>query len=232
MISGKEIAGQRQPDSWIDRFSGLAALDDEIRDILVARGRLVRVRAGDTVFGPAHPPDQLLLLIEGRLKVQQVSEQGRELVLYRVEAGESCVMTNACMLAFEDHAAEGIAETDIVAAAIPRTVFDDLVARSAPFRSFIFSAYSRRIADLLRVIDERTFQRFDIRLAQRLLDLAREGVVHATHQHLAAELGTAREVVSRQLGDFQRRGLVAQARGEITLRDGQALRALAASSTP
>jgi CRP/FNR family transcriptional regulator len=76
------------------------------------------------------------------VRVQQLAENGREVVLYRVTAGESCVMTTACMLAYEDYSAEGIAETDVTAAAVPRAVFDELVATSKDFRTFVFTAYS------------------------------------------------------------------------------------------
>jgi CRP/FNR family transcriptional regulator, anaerobic regulatory protein len=139
------------------------------------------------------------------------------------------VLTTACLLAYEDYSAEGIAESAVSAVAIPRAVFDDLVSNSVEFRTFVFTAYSKRITDLFLVIEEIAFRRMDIRLAQRLLELGgAEGVIHATHQQMAAELGTAREVVSRQLSEFQRREWVAQARGEIRIANRRALEDLAA----
>lgn len=98
------------------------------------------------------------------------------------------------------------------------------------FREFIFKAYSRRITDLFTLIDDIVFQRMDVRLAARLLDLAEDGVVRATHQVLGNELGTAREVVSRTLSEFQRRGWIEQARGEIRLVGRAGLERLARSS--
>jgi CRP/FNR family transcriptional regulator len=204
-------------ESWIDRFTGLSRLPPDLRAALVAGSRVVTVPAGTQVFAPGQSADNLLLLLSGTVRVQQRSDTGREVFLYRVNAGESCVLTTACMIADEDYSAEGIAETEVTAVAIPRTTFDDLAGRSALFRNFVFRAYSRRIADLFGLIDDIVFQRMDVRLAGRLLDLARDGTVHATHQVLAAELGTAREVVSRTLAEFQRRGWVEQARGEIRI---------------
>ena len=205
---------------WIAGFGGLSRLDASVRDTLIQKSVVVTVPEGTVIFGPGKSPENLLLLLEGRVRVQQVSEAGREIVLYRVEAGESCVLTTACLLAHEDYSAEGIAETDIRAAAIPRAVFDKLISRSVDFRNFIFTAFSKRIADLFLVIEEIAFQRLDIRLAQKLLELARgTGQIRATHQQMAAELGTAREVVSRQLGEFQRRGWIGQSRGVIDLLD-------------
>lgn len=217
-------------DAWIERFAGLSSLSEDIRRTLVSRSAVVRVPAGHVIFGPGRSPDNLLLLTEGTVRVYQTSESGREIVLYRVEAGQSCVLTTACLLAHEDYTAEGVAETDVEAVAIPRAVFDELMAGSGVFRAFVFTAYSRRITDLFRVIDEVAFGHIDVRLAQRLVTLAR-GMkeIRVTHQQLAAELGTAREVVSRQLHEFQRKGWVSQARGVISLLDTASLRHIADS---
>lgn len=214
---------------WISQFPGLAKLGPDLRATLLTQSLILTVPAGTVVFGPGKPPEHLLLLLDGRVRVQQTSEEDREIVLYRVAAGESCVMTTACLLAHEDYSAEGIAETDVRAAAIPRALFDDLASRSVEFRTFIFTAYARRMSDLFMVIEEIAFQRLDIRLAQKLIELARDtGQIRATHQQLAAELGTAREVISRQLGEFQRRGWIGQARGVVDLLDPAAIGRLAA----
>jgi CRP/FNR family transcriptional regulator len=214
---------------WIEQFPGLSRLEPGVRDVLTGKSTVVTVPEGRVIFGPGKSPENLLLLLEGRVRVQQVSEAGREIVLYRVEAGQSCVLTTACLLAHEGYSAEGIAETDVRAVAIPRTVFDDLIARSDTFRTFVFTAYSKRITDLFQIIEDIAFQRVDIRLAQRLLDLERgTGQIKATHQQLAAELGTAREVISRQLGEFQRRGWIRQSRGSVELVDTAGLERLAA----
>lgn len=213
--------------NWIDRFTGLSRLEPRIRDILVSRSTVIRVPSGTVIFGPGKSPENLLLLLSGTVRVQQLSDTGREVVLYRVHAGESCVLTTACLLAYEDYSAEGVAETEVEAVAIPRKVFDELIAQSETFRTFVFSAYSKRITDLFHVIEEIAFRRMDIRLAQKLLELEKDGVVKSTHQQMAAELGTAREVISRQLSEFQRRDWVAQSRGQIELKDRAAIEKLA-----
>jgi CRP/FNR family transcriptional regulator len=215
---------------WIDRFPALDGLSADLKQVLAARSAVVRAPRGTRIFGPGQAPDHLLLSLSGTVRVQQTSESGREIVLYRVDAGQSCVLTTACLLAQQDYMAEGIAETDVEAVAIPRATFDDLVSRSHAFRSFVFEAYGKRIADLFRIIDDVAFGHVDVRLADRLLVLAGAGdTLRVTHQQLAAELGTAREVVSRQLTEFQKRGWITQARGCITLADRSALSRLAAS---
>lgn len=170
----------------------------------------------------------MLFLLAGSVRVQQQSESGREIVLYRIQPGESCVLTTACLLGHDDYSAEDIADTVLRAAAIPRPVFDEFVATSAEFRTFAFQAFATRITDLFLMIDEVAFQRIDVRLAQKLRELENdEGTVIATHQELSIELGTAREVVSRQLQEFQRRGWIGQSRGAIVLKDAAALADLA-----
>jgi CRP/FNR family transcriptional regulator len=217
--------------SWIDNFKGLSQLPVDICAELEAGSEIISVPAGTEIFAPGQTADNLWLLLEGTVRVQQKSATGRDIFLYRVHAGESCVLTTACMLAFEDYSAEGTAETDVRAVAIPRKTFDDLVAKSPVFREFVFTAYSRRITDLFTLIDDIVFQRMDVRLASRLLELADgDNVVHATHAALGTELGTAREVISRTLSEFHRRGWVKQSRGEVRLVGRQGLERLVKSS--
>jgi len=215
---------------WTDRFKGTKALPRSVRDRLLNVALIRDHKKGYQVFGPENVPDSLIFLYEGAIRVSQTSGNGRDIVLYRVDAGESCVLTTACMLAEEAYNAEGIAETNIKVVALPKMSFDRLVAEEPAFRSFVFAAYSRRLIDLLRVVDDVAFGRIDVRLAERLLMLAGEDKeVAATHQEIASELGTAREVISRVLHDFQKRGLISQSRGRIALSNKSSLRAIAES---
>ena len=216
---------------WTERFQGTAALPRPVRDRLLDHARIMRFPAGKTVFNPDNIPDSLMFLVDGTIRVSQSSEGGRDIVLYRVEAGDSCVLTTACMLAEEAYNAEGTAETDVVAVILPRVSFDRLVAEELAFRTFVFNAYSRRLIDLLRVVDDVAFGRIDVRLAERLIALAGDGNdISATHQQLASELGTAREVISRVLQDFSKRGLIQTTRGQITMTNAADLRAIAQST--
>lgn len=215
-------------DEWVERFPGLSRLEPSIKQLLLSRSAIVEVPKGTMVFGPGNSPENMLFLLDGTVRVQQVSETGHEIVLYRIQAGQSCVLTTACLLAYDNYSAEGISETAVQAAAVPRDVFDDLVAQSKSFRDFVFAAFSKRITDLFLMIDEVAFQRMDVRLADKLLGLSKgQDVIATTHQKLSVELGTAREVVSRQLQEFQRRGWIEQARGSVSLLDRQQLESLA-----
>lgn len=213
---------------WTERFTGTKGLPRRVRDRLLQVANVRNFPKGALIFGPSKVPDGLLFLHDGTIRVSQSSESGREIVLYRVEAGESCVLTTACMLAEEAYNAEGTAETDVTVVSLPRAAFDQLAGDAPEFRDFVFAAYSRRLVDLLRVIDDVAFGRMDVRLAERLLALGGDRKeIAVTHQDLAGELGTAREVISRILHDFQKRGLIEQSRGRIALTNKPSLRQLA-----
>ena len=215
-------------EEWVERVAGLSRLGPLVKELILSRSTVIEVPSGTTIFGPGNSPENMLFLLDGTVKVQQVSDTGHEIVLYRIQAGESCVLTTACLLAYEHYSAEGIAETAVQAAAIPRAVFDDLVAQSKSFRDFVFAAFSKRITDLFLMIDEVAFQKLDVRLADKLIGLADDhDLVATTHQKLSVELGTAREVISRQLQEFQRRGWIEQARGSVSLLNRAELQKLA-----
>jgi len=204
--------------SWVNRFDGLKDLDEALLEPLVGCSKVVTIEKGSVIFGPAKAPEHLVMLLDGIIQVQQISDSGKEIVLYRVHAGSSCVLTSACVLAYEDYSARGIAETEIEAALIPRNTFDDLMGESRDFRHFVMSAFTTRLTDMFHMIEEVAFKRIDHRLAHALIELSEQSsVVKATHQNLAAELGSAREVVSRQMAEFQAKGWVLQHRGMIEI---------------
>lgn len=214
--------------SWTAAFDGLHDIEADHQELLERASRVVALPSGSRIYGPGQAPESFLLLLEGTVRVQQVSESGRELVLYRVSAGESCALTTACLMSHDDYLAEAVAETPVRAVAVPRDVFNDLVTRSTAFRRFVLQAFSSRMVDLFRIIDDIAFQRLDIRLAQKLIELAHgETTISTTQQQLAAELGTAREVVSRVLGELARRGAIALGRGSIQILNRGALDRLA-----
>ena len=217
------------PLDWIPRFPELTKLTHAEQQRVAESAQVVELPAQTTVFAPGLPAENFLLLLDGTVRVQQVSSGGREIVLYRVTGGESCIMTTACLLSQDTYNAEGITETPVQAVAVPKATFDEMMARSAEFRRFVFADYSSRITDLLHVVEEVAFERIDKRLAQKLAELADpEGHLSLTHQELAVELGSAREVISRHLKEFQRRGWLDMTRGQIKLRDPAALTRLTA----
>ncbi len=211
---------------WLVSFPQLAALAPQDQALLIQRASIAQLPAQTTIFAPGAPAENFLLVLSGVVRVQQVSSGGREIVLYRVAGGESCIMTTACLLAQDTYNAEGLTETPVTAVIVPKATFDELMARSATFRRFVFANYASRLTDLLHLVEEVAFERIDKRLGQKLLERAdADGRVAATHQELAVELGSAREVISRHLKEFQRRGWLHLTRGCINIADKPALTA-------
>lgn len=192
-------------------------------DVLVD-AQAATLRAGDIVFSPGTACERFLFVLSGTVAVSLTGRRGRPVGLYRVGPGQACVMTTACLLSGEGYAAEGRAETDVVARLVPAARFRASLAGSEAFRDLVFDAFAERLADMMRTIESVAFEPVGDRLAARLLALAGpEGTAHCTHDALAGELGTAREVVSRQLASWEAAGLIARQRGTITLLDRAAL---------
>jgi CRP/FNR family transcriptional regulator len=223
-----EHAKQTMAAEWIETFAPLAGLDGATRHLLAKAASLMTLPAGAVAFSPGQQCDAYVLVISGSVRVHMISETGREIVLYRVEGGQTCILTTACLLADMSYAAEAIAETEVRVALLPQPAFRELMARSTVFRDFVFQAFGNRIADLLLVVEEVAFRRIDLRLARLLLDRREAtGSVRLAHHDIAVELGTVREVVSRQLKDFERRGWVTLHRGRVDVCAPVKLRELA-----
>ncbi|MCL2658179.1 MAG: Crp/Fnr family transcriptional regulator [Betaproteobacteria bacterium] len=204
--------------------------DAELAETLAKAAQPVSAPTGAQLFAPGAPCRQFLLLLDGVVRVQALASNGREIVLYRIYPGGSCVVTTSCLLGGLAYPATGIAETPIQAAALPTPTFERLLAESPAFRNFVFSAYATRLTDLVARIEEVALERIDARLARLLLRLAppTSNIIERTHQDLAADLGSAREVVSRQLKTFEQSGWVELQRGRIHLLDRDALETLVA----
>ncbi len=208
---------------WLSSYPAIGGLEPAARERLATRGQRISAPAGAPLFQPGAECGNFLFLLDGTVRVQMVAENGREIVLYRVGGGETCIMTTACLMAHQGYGAEGIAETAIEAIAVPEPAFRELLATSATFRDFVFDAFGTRLADLMVLIEEVAFRRLDLRLADLLLKRGGGGAMEVTHQELAVELGSVREVVSRVLKEFERKGWVALARGRISVADAKGL---------
>jgi CRP/FNR family transcriptional regulator len=197
--------------------------DVALADVL-GRAQELRVPAGTQMFGEGSPCRQFPLVLEGSIRVSKCSE-GRELPLYRVAAGESCVLTSGCLVGARDYPATGVVEQDARLVVLPRAVFDELMATHPPFRQYVFALFADRLAELMALVEAVAFHRLDRRLASTLLGRGR--VVALTHQQLADELGSVREIVTRLLRGFSDQGLVRLTRGAIEVLDAVALRRVA-----
>lgn len=201
-----------------EKFPELEKLSDDNQKLLEQGMQISHSPVGTVMFSEGRECQGYVMLLEGTVRVQKTSEDGREITLYRVEAGESCIMTTTCLISDEQYGAEGIAETDIMVAIIPPGIFNRLLAQSDQFRHFVFEVYAKRMSMLMMLVDEVVFKKLDKRLAQTLLDKKADHFA-VTHQELALELGSVREVVSRQLKVFERQKMIRLGRGVIDILD-------------
>ena len=200
---------------------------------LAARGggALVKFRAGDVLFRPGDAPKGWIVIERGRVRVGLSAETGREVTLYRLEAGDSCLLTTSALLACDSLPAEATAETEVEARFLPTAVFERLIGEDAEFRRAALKNYAERITDLVLVIEDVLFRGLPVRLARWLVAQVGEPALDVTHQAIANELGSAREVVSRVLARFEREGLIESERGRIRVVDPAGLKRIAASRT-
>ena len=184
----------------------------------------VSLPSGATVFDEHQPCRGFPFVLEGAIRVAKLSASGRELPLYRVVAGENCIITSSCLLGHADYNARGVSEGETTLALLPRALFDEMLGVPV-FRDYVFSLFSERMAELMQLVEEVAFRKLDQRLAALLLGKGR--VVHATHQQLADELGSVREMVSRLLKGFAEQGLVRLGREQVEVLDASGLRKMA-----
>ncbi len=215
----------RQLQRAIELLPPLHDLPAALRVRLQTESQLLHLPAGYTLFHEQAACAAFPLVLEGSIRVSKCSAQGREILLYRVSPGESCVLTCGCLLGELSYAALGVTETAVEMIAMPRPLFDALISGHSPFRRYVFSLFATRLSELMLIIEDVAFHRLDQRLAAWLL--AKGPDIRATHQAIADELGSVREMVSRLLGHFADRGLVQPGREHITVIDAAALQALA-----
>ena len=182
------------------------------------------IPAGTVIFDERQPCQGFPFIVRGGIRVIKLAPNGRELPLYRVLPGETCVITSSCLLGHADYNARGIAESDTTLVLLPRPLFDEAFNQPA-FRDFVFQLFSERISELMQLIEEVAFRKLDQRLAGLLLGKGQW--LHTTHQQLADELGSVREIVSRLLKGFSEQGLVRLGREQIEILDPAGLRRMA-----
>jgi CRP/FNR family transcriptional regulator len=204
-----------------DLYPVLAKLPAAMAERVMAQMQTITVPGGTVVFDEHQDCMGFPFVISGDIRVLKPSASGRELPLYRVLPGESCIITSSCLLGHTSYNARGVAEGKTTLALMPRGLFDELLAEPT-FRDFVFHLLSERVADLMQIIEEVAFQKLDQRLAGLLLGKGR--LVHATHQQLADELGSVREMVGRLLKGFAEQGLVRLSREQVEILDPAGLR--------
>ena len=194
-------------------FPSLAALPEPLAREVEGQAQKLDAPAGTLLFDVGMACQALPLLLEGRIKVSKRAENGREIRLYSVRPGELCIVTVSCLLGGEPYPATGVAETAVSALGLPRALILRLMAEHPPFREMAFNLFSERLTGLMQLVEEVAFRKLDQRLAAWLLE--RGPLIAASHQAVADELGSVREIVSRLLKHFEEEGCVRLGRERI-----------------
>jgi CRP/FNR family transcriptional regulator len=187
---------------------------------ILATMRFRDMEAGTTILREGQVCAGIPFVLSGAIRVFKTAESGREISLYRVEGGQSCILSLGCGSGIASFPASVVAEKRTEAAFIPRELVMKLFAEGPSFRDWVLDEYARRMAEVMELVEEVAFRKVDERLAQWLAERGAEapgGLVTATHQELADQVGTSREVVSRILKDWEDRGAVEIQRGSLRL---------------
>ncbi len=199
---------------------GIKKIKDQFLNHIIVK----QFPAGQIICWEGDVCGQLAVVLSGNVRVYKVGESGREITLYRIEESDSCILTASCILSQIRFPALAVVEKEVRAALIPAHILRDWVNKYDVWRMYVFELMSKRLADVIETVEEIAFRRVDVRIAELLAELATEQEqIVMTHQEIAYELGTAREVVSRILKDFERAQMITLSRGTIIVKDKQAL---------
>lgn len=195
-------------------------LDAPAHAILRDMGVPVSLPLHSVLFRQGEPCAGYLIVTRGEISVKERSADGREIELYRVQPGQTCLQTAVCLMSGERYTAEGVALAGVDGVMLPAHAFDAAMAASPAFRRFVMRSLAARLKDFSVQMERAAFLPAPARTAAALLASADEqGVIAVTHEQLAGKIGATRETVSRVLGEWERRGVVALQRGKIVLRD-------------
>lgn len=210
-------------------FPFISNLDDGVRQEFAEACSLRSMDQDSLLTGSGASCRFMTFVTDGCIKIFTLSPEGREITLFRVTAGDCCIMSAACILSGKPFPALAVAEETVTAVVLPGAVFTDLFGRSTALRHYVMGMFADRFEAMAQLVEAVTFNRMDKRLARFLVQHGQLEKLEITHEAIASELGTAREVVSRILSDFQKKGYVQLSRGKLSIEDSMALRRLAES---
>jgi CRP/FNR family transcriptional regulator len=215
------MSDTQQTAALIQRFPFLQRADSRFRDSFFAHTNLISVAVGSPICDQGVHCQQLALITSGIARVYKLGENGREITLYRIGPGESCILTASCIVSGSPFPAFAVCEETIEALVIDSAKVRQWTDEFPAWRSYLFSLISDRLSDVISVIEEIAFRRVDRRLADYLLQrLSSDDLsIKITHQAIASDLGTSREVVSRILKDFEHQGVITVSRGQLQITD-------------
>ncbi len=206
--------------AWLDLFETLRSVDDPVWLDAVSQTRQVQLPKGARVFSEGDQCEAFLFALSGSVRVYKDTGGGRQVTLYRVKAGESCAMTTSCLLTRSPYPASAETESAVSAVVMPADVFRRCSTGSEGFRHFVFTGYGRQLVNLMELTKSIAFERVEARLIRLLFEASEQQPrISLTHQEIATEIGTVREVITRELNRLKEKGVVASGRGYVDVLD-------------
>lgn len=226
---GGRISIRTQPIDLFEDSPELAGIRDPVWQEALAVSQINTYPTGSKVVNCGDTADKFVIVLRGVIKVYETAENGREITLYRVGDGQVCVLTLTRLLLRTNRGAQAVAEQDLRILTMPPEYFHRLLAESEDFRRYLMTSMAHCITDVMQLIAQVSFNNLDLRLAQLIHELSLQTApdkLRCTHQAIANELGTTREVVSRLLKEFERSGYIKLGRGNIEILDQNELERL------
>jgi len=192
----------------------------ELMKQLLSQARRQPFPVGTHLYWEGDSCSGIAFLLSGSIRVYKCGETGREITLYEIGPGETCILNASCILGNNAYPANAVTVCTGELILIPAHDFRRLLGSHEILRDFVFSLLSERLGEVMELVNEVAFRRMDERVTEYLIEKSGDGLLLTTHQKIASDLGTSREVVSRLLKDFERQGRVLLGRNEIRLLDG------------
>lgn len=199
----------------------LANASDAVRASFAENAILQNIPAGTELSREGDACHYFPIVKSGLLRVYKLSRQGHEVTLYRIREGESCILTLTCLMKTSMFPAHAVVEEDSAVWLVPADVFRQWTVKEDFWRDYVIGYLSRTLNNVIGLVEDMLFRRVELRIIDALLEQTTEenGVLESTHQDIANEVGSAREVVSRHLKEFEREGLLALSRGTLRILD-------------
>lgn len=202
-------------ERFIQAFPAFKSAGEQFISDILSSARLESFSTGRMIYLQGDACSHIALLLSGEIRVYKMSELGREITLYEIGPGDTCILNASCILSDITYPANAATVEAGEMLLLPAARFRELLARHEEMRTFVFSLLSQRLGTVMALVEEVAFGKLDERLSEYLLEKAGDGQLATTHQKIANDLGTSREVVSRLLKDFERQGRIRLSRNLI-----------------
>ncbi len=203
---------------FTETFPVFSLLSDKVLTDMLSKVDLMQFPAGKLIYTEGDPCSAIAFILSGKIRVYKAAETGREITLYEIGRGETCILNASCILSGNTYPANAVSLGEGKMILIAADDFRGLMESSDDMRRFVFGIISRRLSTVMSLVEEIAFGKMDVRLKEYILEKAENGTLQTTHQAIAGDLGTSREVVSRLLKDFERKGFLSLSRNKISIR--------------